>query len=268
LFPPPANPKYVMPGYLYAGIIIEGTLLLMVIMLIINRLIFKPIYIPWFFMGKPEKRKEKPSTSFKINLSLKPFTSRSIHTGEDPGKKTMKNDEKPVVSSIDIASLPPVTEAKKRTAEDLNPEPIPTTSDVTIGVSLNNPIVKTGDTRIVSILVESKIELRGARCSLTFDPSLVKCNRVGEGNYFKYWTDAHRGSTQINPQPIIDNDKGLVSDIGIFIKGSPRRGFKGNGVLCYYSFTAIASGTLKPTLSNVSVIDKSGKIFLSEIKSR
>ena len=58
--------------------------------------------------------------------------------------------------------------------------------------------------------------------------------------------DASKGSTRINPQPVIDYNKGNVSETGIFLTNTWRMGFEVSGVLCYYSFTAIASGILKP----------------------
>jgi len=138
---------------------------------------------------------------------------------------------------------------------------VPAVSGVNVSISLVNPKVKSGDTFTVDVGINSDIILRGAQCALSYDPVLMRCDRVVEGSYFKDWAANNGSSTIVVPQPVIDNEKGYVSDIGIAIMGTTAGGVKGSGVVCTYYFTARADGVAKPTLSNVLLSDENGKVF-------
>ena len=144
----------------------------------------------------------------------------------------------------------------------------PAVSGVNVSISLVNPNVKSGDTFTVDVIINSDVILRGAQCALSFDPVLMRCDRVVEGNFFKDWAAANGSSTIVVPQPVIDNEKGYVSDIGIAIMGTKEGGVKGSGVVCTYYFTAHADGVAKPTLSNVLLSDENGKVFPATVDGK
>lgn len=122
--------------------------------------------------------------------------------------------------------------------------------------------IKQGDKFAVEVRISTDVACRGAQCVLTFDPALMKCDEVIEGNFFKDWAAANGGSTLLVPlSPSIDNNRGRVpaaGAAGIAIMGGGQGGVQGEGVLLSYHFTALADGTAEPTLSDVVVIDASG----------
>ena len=133
-------------------------------------------------------------------------------------------------------------------------------SGSSVSISLADRNVKQGDTFTVGVRVETDTPCRGAQCSLTFDPALMKCDSVVEGGFFKDWATANGASAVMIPQsPTIDNNQGHVPMIGIAVMGGGGGGAKGSGVLFTYHFTALTGGTASPTLSDVVVIDASGE---------
>ncbi len=135
-------------------------------------------------------------------------------------------------------------------------------------VSLNPPdrSVKAGDEFDTEVRIETDTPCRGAQCVLSFDPALMKCDSVVEGEFFQNWATAHGASTIMIPQsPNIDNTQGRVPMIGIAIFGGGEQGPKGSGVLFTYSFMALADGIASPALSDVVVIDVSGDA-ISEVE--
>jgi len=122
--------------------------------------------------------------------------------------------------------------------------------------------IKQGDMFAVEVRIDTKTACRGAQCVLSFDPSLMRCDEVIEGGFFKDWASANGGSTLRMPlSPSIDNSQGRVPATGtggVAIMGGGQGGVQGEGVLFSYHFTALADGTAEPTLSDVVVIDASG----------
>ncbi len=134
----------------------------------------------------------------------------------------------------------------------------PTQPSSSITVSPTSRDVKAGDVFTFNVLIDTEIASRGAQCTLTFDPTLVKCDRITEGNFYKDWAEANSCSTILIPEPVIDNVNGKVSNIGIAIMGTKKGGVKGSGVLLTYHFSAIANGVVAPILSNMLISDESG----------
>ncbi len=122
--------------------------------------------------------------------------------------------------------------------------------------------IKQGDMFAVEVRIDTKTACRGAQCVLSFDPSLMRCDEVIEGGFFKDWASANGGSTLRMPlSPSIDNSQGRVPATGtggVAIMGGGQGGVQGEGVLFSYHFTALADGTAEPTLSDVVVVDASG----------
>jgi hypothetical protein len=137
----------------------------------------------------------------------------------------------------------------------------PQSSGVNVSISLVNPSVKSGDAFTADVLMDSNVILRGAQCALSFDPALMKCDRVVEGNFFKDWAADNGSSTIVFPEPAINNTTGNVTDIGIVVMGPSAGGVKGSGVFCTYYFTDLTNGVAKPILLNVLLADENGRVF-------
>jgi hypothetical protein len=120
--------------------------------------------------------------------------------------------------------------------------------------------VKSGDSLEAKILIETKSALRGAQWNLSFNPQVLRCEKVTEGSFFKDWAIAHNGETILFPEPEIDNAGGHVSDVGIAILSNQEGGVSGQGIVCTYSFTALSQSVEIPVLSDVQVADVNGKM--------
>jgi hypothetical protein len=159
-------------------------------------------------------------------------------------------------------SSPPITSVPASLTLS-KPAFTPTTNlpDVNMSISLSNPNVKSGESFTADVVIDSDVLLRGAQCAIIFNPSLMKCDRVLEGGFFKVWADANGSSTIMLPQPVIDNVSGNVTDIGVAIMGTKAGGVKGSGVFCTYYFTALADGIVVPELGQALISDENGKII-------
>ena len=134
------------------------------------------------------------------------------------------------------------------------------TSGTTVSVYLADRNVSEGEGFSVDVKITTGTPCRGAQFGLGFDPTLMKCDGVSEGTFFKDWADANGASTLMLPQsPAIDNSRGRIPTVGIAIMGVGGGGAKGSGVLCSYQFTALVSGKVDLTLSDVVVTDDSGR---------
>jgi hypothetical protein len=144
-----------------------------------------------------------------------------------------------------------------------------TDSQVTISLRIANRNIKAGESFTIDAVIDSKLIIRSGQCGLTFDPSLMKCDQVVEGNFFKSWAEANGATTMVFPQPAIDNTKGSVSTIGIAIMGlAGGGGSTGNGILFTYHFTALKDGTIAPKLNDtvVGYLQKDTMIDYTNIK--
>jgi hypothetical protein len=159
-------------------------------------------------------------------------------------------------------SSPPVTSVPASPTIS-EPAVMPTTnlSNVNVSISLSNPDVKSGESFTADVVIDSNVLLRGAQCAVSFNPALMKCDRVVEGSFFKDWAVANGASTIMLPQPVIDNVSGNVTDIGVAIMGTTAGGVKGSGIFCTYYFTALADSIAGLELTNVLLSDENGKIM-------
>lgn len=135
-----------------------------------------------------------------------------------------------------------------------------TTAGTAVSLLLAERNVEEGQSFTVEVQIETDTPCRGAEFVLSFDPTLMKCESVSEGNFFADWAVARGGSTLMVPQsPAIDNSQGLVATLGIAIMGGGTGGPTGSGTLCTYNFTGLTSGMASPTLSGVVVVDETGQ---------
>lgn len=132
--------------------------------------------------------------------------------------------------------------------------------NTTVSLLMDVQNVKSGDSLEAKILIETKSALRGAQWNLSFNPQVLRCEKVTEGSFFKDWAIAHNGETILFPEPEIDNAGGHVSDVGIAILSNQEGGVSGQGIVCTYSFTALSQSVEIPVLSDVQVADVNGKM--------
>ena len=136
------------------------------------------------------------------------------------------------------------------------------------GVSLSiSPASQTespGSTFDINILINTgDVIPRRAQCGLTFDPSLLQCNSVDEGDFFKTCLQSHSCSTLEFATPEINNNSGQVSDIGIAIEGQAVGGPSGSGTFCTYHMAAKAGarGQSSIILTDAQIADQAGLIL-------
>jgi len=135
---------------------------------------------------------------------------------------------------------------------------------VGLGISPDNQTESPGSTFDIKVMINTGgVISRGAQCSLTFDPSLLQCNSVDEGDFFKSWAQSHSCSTIVFPTPEINNNSGQVSDIGIAIMGQTTGGPSGSGIFCTYHMAAKAeaSGPSSVILTDAQIADQTGVIL-------
>jgi hypothetical protein len=98
---------------------------------------------------------------------------------------------------------------------------------------------------------------------LTFDPSLLQCNGVDEGDFFNTCAQSHSCLTQEFATPEIHNDSGQVSNICIGIEGQAVGGPSGSGTFCIYHMTAKAGaiGQSPIILTDARIVGTRGEIL-------
>ena len=135
---------------------------------------------------------------------------------------------------------------------------------VSLSISPGNQTESPGSTFDIKVVINTDgVTSRGAQCSLTFDPSLLQCDSVDEGDFFKTWAQSHSCSTLVFPAPEINNNVGQVSDIGVAIMGQTAGGPSGSGTFCTYHMAAKvgARGQSSITLTDAQVADQTGAIL-------
>jgi len=142
----------------------------------------------------------------------------------------------------------------------LKPTAIPTqNANITIAVSVANPVVQPGDAFDVNITIKSDTPSRGAQAEIAFDPKLIQVVSVAQGDYYKNWAQANHGNSVLQPpKPAIDNDKGLVALMGVvLIGGTVGQGPTGSGTLLVLHAKAQAgvSGAATISLDKLIVAD-------------
>ena len=133
------------------------------------------------------------------------------------------------------------------------------------GMSIS-PAVQTVSPRAnfdIVVALNTSVPSRGGQCALSFNPTLMQCNSVTEGSFYKGWAQANSSSTIVFPQPTINNSTGQVTLIGIAIMGTKDGGASGGGEFCTCHMTAKSGsgGTSAVTLSDVAIIDPSGDMI-------
>jgi hypothetical protein len=157
-------------------------------------------------------------------------------------------------SSGSITSIKPISSTPPNKTSTASSKTTVSGKDITFSLKIANKDIKTGQSFTIDVVIESKLALRSGQCGLNFDPTLMKCEKVEEGSFFKDWASKNGAITMVLPQPSIDNSRGSVSTQGIAVMGSTvSGGVNGEGILCTYNFTALKDGTISPKLNDVVV---------------
>ncbi|MEW6651250.1 MAG: dockerin type I domain-containing protein, partial [Chloroflexota bacterium] len=140
--------------------------------------------------------------------------------------------------------------------------PLPTLEPRTaaLRVSPLQQTIKTGQTVNVDIVLDVNTISSGAQAGLRFDPSLLRCEQVEEGDFYQGWIQVYYpgAATVKMPDPRCDNETGQVSVGGIYLNGvPPGDGPQGTGSLWRIRFTALRTGTTTLHLADGAVRDGS-----------
>lgn len=95
---------------------------------------------------------------------------------------------------------------------------------------------------------------RGAQAGLSFNPAVMRCNSVEEGNFYRNWALANGASTMLFPAPVINNTLGTISTASVIILGGTGAPL-GQGSLMLIHCTGLAPGTSPVRLVDVEVAD-------------
>jgi hypothetical protein len=157
--------------------------------------------------------------------------------------------------SMTIASSPPTSAPPITTGTTTTPA-----ADAVIRLSAEPAAYQAGDDVTITLLIKALTAYRGAQWSLSFDPSAWRCESAEEGTFFKNWAAANGGMTLVFPQPVINNQAGKVTDMGIAIMASAEGGPSGEGLIGIYRFTALKTGVPLPDIVKPRLADPQGNL--------
>jgi hypothetical protein len=123
-------------------------------------------------------------------------------------------------------------------------------------LSLPEAAIDPGETIDVNLVISTTEATRAIQFVIEFDPSVLRCESISEGSFYRDWAAAHSASTLVLPNPTCDNSSGKVTIMGITILGG-EGGPSGEGIVTAIQFTTLAEGISPLTLSQVLVADDS-----------
>lgn len=95
---------------------------------------------------------------------------------------------------------------------------------------------------------------RGATLAVEFDPLVLKCLSVTEGDFYRSWAASHQGQSQLFPAPTINNVTGKASaTVIVTVPQQVGGGPTGSGTVFVVRFQALAQGTSPLRLVDVEV---------------
>lgn len=98
--------------------------------------------------------------------------------------------------------------------------------------------IASGETFTINVTVSDVTNLYGWQFNITFDPNVLRCEKVAEGPFLS------SVNTTVYPAPKIDNDKGYVmSSSLLWAPGYPPQGASGSGILANVTFSVKSGGT-------------------------
>lgn len=116
--------------------------------------------------------------------------------------------------------------------------------------------VSVGSIVTAEVTISTTLPTRGMAFGLTFDPTVLRCEGVDQGAFYRDWAESHGATVSVYPIAICNNATGSVSDMGVVVLGGGTTGGPtGKGVVATYRFTALAPGNSPLTLVHVEVSD-------------
>jgi hypothetical protein len=128
----------------------------------------------------------------------------------------------------------------------------------TISFTPDTVQVDPGQSFTLEIALDSGTFMRGASCTINFDPDMLECVSVTEGDIFQGWAGTHGAETIAYPKPNLTKTPGSV-DTGISIMGgneTPDLDGPDSGVflVCEFKAKSGVNGTTSITLSEVVAV--------------
>ena len=123
-------------------------------------------------------------------------------------------------------------------------------------LSIGTTQVGVGDTFTLRLNADNMTDLAGWQADITFDPNVLKANRVSEGGFLK-----QKGGRTHFGKGTIDNQKGKIA--GISSTRISQGGMDGEGQLLSVTFTAKAIGKTRVSLRGFHAGSSAGKTILS-----
>jgi len=157
-------------------------------------------------------------------------------------------------------STPSMTSIPTRTLE-ITPTVTRIPSNASMSFNPASREVQVGDNFNLDVVISTDQPSRGAQADVSFDPDLLRCTAVDQGNFYSNWAYLHNSSTIMFPLPEIDNPSGTVSGTGVVIIGPPipsgsstaAGGPTGSGTFLRLHFTALSAGLAAVTLGQVVI---------------
>lgn len=144
-------------------------------------------------------------------------------------------------------------------AQAAPPTPIPQQmSNTTISVVSSSASVRPGEEFEVLIIIETDVATTGMQVGISFDPEMVEVLSVSEGDFYKNWAASNGVSSMLIPDPVVDNDAGVVPVIAVIILGAGAgEGPTGSGSVLALQVQAKpeASGEVEFALTDIQVSD-------------
>jgi hypothetical protein len=142
--------------------------------------------------------------------------------------------------------------------------PIPSNGSLSIS-PLQKVVGAPGDDVFsMDIVINIDKPTRGGSFKVKYDPTVLSCVKIVEGNFYKDWTKKVGAQTLMIPTPSCNDAAGSTSVIGISILGGPTAdplktnlvdGATGTGVVVSVQFKAKKVGSSKIELTDVSISD-------------
>lgn len=152
----------------------------------------------------------------------------------------------------------------------LSPTPSPTvtqtptitptlSTDAKLAVVPDSEIVAVGQKFNIHLVLTTHVDSRGAQSGFTFDPEVLRCDKLSEGNFYKDWAQSLGGMTfMIGSSADINNELGQTNQaIGVaaLISADPGVGATGTGDFLVLECTALSLGQADFNLTDVQISD-------------
>jgi hypothetical protein len=163
----------------------------------------------------------------------------------------------PYTSTNTLTKTPTKTGTAGYLSNTATSVPVPTVASAArLGFDPAQSLVSAvGDTLTVNVSVYADKPMRGGSLDVKFNPSILECEGVSEGDFLSTWASNNSSSTMIFPEFKIDNAAGTIKDGSVILIGTATGGPTGTGTIIKITFKAKAVGVSQLTVSNGKLID-------------